>query len=480
MSEEAVNVADLPGVREGGGQESSHRDDDARFAELASRVKSGMRRLRVPGAVLGVWAGGRGMTAAFGRISIENPLRVTPETLFQIGSITKTMTTAALLRLAELGKLDMDSPVRNLIPGFAMSDPEVVARLTPRHLVTHTGGWVGDYFDDFGNGDDALRKMVESIGWLPQVTPLGELWSYNNAGFNIAGRLVEIAAGKPYETALKELLLDPIGMERSWFYPDDTMITHRFVVGHEKKGGRHIVSRPWAIGRAGNCVGGGVCAAGDLLAWARFMMAGGLNARGERVMESGTIAEMMEPRIPAGFGRKMGLSWFVREPGGIKICGHGGATNGQQAALHFAPGRDFAATLLTNAEAGGILTDSLAEWIAELWFGVAAEKPAPLMGAGPAVLDEYTGRYDLPISTFDLARRPGGFTLRDIPRGGFPRPDSPPGDAAPPMRAVLCEGDRFLVLDEPKKGSVGEFLRDTTGALRYCRLGGRVHIKLPA
>lgn len=89
-----------------------------------------------------------------------------------------------------------------------MSDPEVVARLTPRHLVTHTGGWVGDYFDDFGNGDDALRKMVESIGWLPQVTPLGELWSYNNAGFNIAGRLVEIAAGKPYETALKELLLD--------------------------------------------------------------------------------------------------------------------------------------------------------------------------------------------------------------------------------------------------------------------------------
>jgi CubicO group peptidase (beta-lactamase class C family) len=408
------------------------------------------------------------------------------------------MTTAALLRLCELGKMDLDAPVASMIPGFRMSDPHVSARLTPRHLVTHTGGWVGDYFDDFGDGDDALARMVESIGKLPQITPLGELWSYNNAGFNIAGRLVELACGKPYEKALKELLLDPLGMERTWFYPDDTMITKRFVVGHEKQGGRLIVSRPWAIGRAGNCVGGGVCAAGDLLAWARFMMSGGVNDRGERIMEAATIAEMLEPRVQAGFGRRMGLSWNVREPGGVRICGHGGATSGQQAALHFLPGRDLAATLLTNSESGGILADSLASWMAELWFDARAEKPVPLRlprlprrpppapasavadaTAGVDPLAECLGLYDLPISAFELRARRGGFTLHEIPRGGFPKPDSPPGDAAPPMRAVLCEGDRFLVLDEPKKGAVGEFLRDRDGKLRWCRLGGRVHVKKP-
>ena len=70
-----------------------------------------------------------------------------------------------------------------------------------RHLLTHTGGWIGDYFDDFGSGDDALARMCESMSTLPQLTPLGEVWSYNNAGFYLAGRVIEVIAGMPYEQA---------------------------------------------------------------------------------------------------------------------------------------------------------------------------------------------------------------------------------------------------------------------------------------
>ena len=436
-----------------------------------------MRRLGVPGASLGVWSGGVEMTASFGRTSIENPLPVTPDTYFQIGSITKTMTTAALLRLAELGKVDMDAPVASFLPGFSMADPDVTARLTPRHLVTHTGGWVGDYFDDFGNGDDALAKMVVSIGKLPQVTPLGAFWSYNNAGFNIAGRLVEVLSGKPYEKALAELILEPAGLCHTRFYPDDVLITYRFVSGHEKAAGRTVVSRPWAIGRAGNCVGGGVCAVGDLLRWARVMASGGESPEGARILNRQTVAEMLEPRIPASYGRKMALAWNVRDLGGIRFCGHGGATKGQQAVLHFAPERDFAVALLTNAQSGGVLTDNVLSWAAKLWFGVESSSPVPVARPKASALEEFVGRYDLPISAFDLVARKGGFTVLDVPRGGFPKPDSPPGDPEPPMRAVLCPGDRFLVLDEPKKGSVGEFLRDAAGRVAWCRFGGRVHAR---
>lgn len=462
------------------GSISSTDGVEPRFAALAARVKAGMRRLGVPGASLGVWSAGREMTACFGRTSIENPLPVNPDTYFQIGSITKTMTTAALLRLAELGRINMDAPVVSMLPGFSMADPEVTARLTPRHLVTHTGGWVGDYFDDFGNGDDALAKMVASIGELPQVTPLGAFWSYNNAGFNIAGRLVEVLSGKTYEKALAELILEPAGLSRTRFYPDDVLITYRFVSGHEKAAGRTIVSRPWAIGRAGNCVGGGVCAVGDLLRWARIMMAGGESPEGKRVLKPESVAEMLEPRIPAGFGKRMALTWNVRDIGGIRFCGHGGATNGQQAVLHFAPEKDFAIVLLTNSQSGTVLTDAMLGWAAKLCFGVESASPEPVARPKASVLEEYVGRYDLPISAFDLVARKGGFLVVDLPRGGFPRPDSPPGDQEPPMKARLCSGDRFLVLDDPKKGAVGEFMRDDSGKVAWCRFGGRVHVRKPA
>lgn len=450
---------------------------DERFEELSELVEAGMKRLRVPGAALGVWHKGGRRVAGFGETSVENPLPVTPRTLFQIGSITKTMTSAALMRFVEDGRLDLDQPLRELMPGFSMADPVVTAQATARHLLTHTGGWVGDYFDDFGNGDDALAAMVDAVGRLEQVTPLGEVWSYNNAGFNIAGRLLEILSGKPYETALRELLFAPLGMEQSWFYPDDVFFTHRFAVGHEKRGDQVVVARPWAIGRAGNCVGGGICSVGDLLDYARFMLDGGVNARGERIMKQSTLDCMLEPGMEAGVGKRIGITWNIRTPGGMKVCGHGGATHGQEAALHFAPGEDFAIALLTNSGAGAILTDSILEWGMRLWFGVAPSAPEPVSGTA-GELGEFHGLYDLPLSAFTLGPREGGFVLQDIPRGGFPRPDIQPGQPDPPMKAVPCGNDRFLVLDEPRKGAIGEFIRDGDGRVRFCRLGGRVHRKV--
>ena len=368
-------------------------------------------------------------------------------------------------------------PLRELMPGFSMNDPDVTARATARHLLTHTGGWVGDYFDDFGNGDDALAAMVAAVGRLEQVTPLGEVWSYNNAGFNIAGRLLEILGGKPYEAAIRELLFAPLGLEQSWFYPDDVFFTHRFAVGHERREGKVAVARPWAIGRAGNCVGGGICSVGDLLDYARFMLDRGVNARGARIMQQATIDAMLEPGMEAGVGKRIGISWNIRTPGGLKVCGHGGATHGQEAALHFAPEEDFAIALLTNSGDGGVLTDAILAWGMSIWFGTASETPGPV----PAVageLDEFHGLYDLPLSAFTLGPREGGFVLQDIPRGGFPRPDIQPGEPQPPVRAVLCGDDRFVVLDEPRKGAIGEFIRGGDGRVQFCRLGGRVHRKV--
>ena len=100
-----------------------------------------------------------------------------------------------------------------------MADKDVAEKVTIRHLLTHTGGWIGDYFNEYGNGDDALEKMLRDIAKLEQVTPLGELWSYNNAGFNIAGRVVEMVTKKPFEQVAQEMLLDPLGLGMTLLFP---------------------------------------------------------------------------------------------------------------------------------------------------------------------------------------------------------------------------------------------------------------------
>ena len=99
-----------------------------------------MKRLSIPGVSVGIWNKGREFTAGFGVTSIENPLPVTPDTLFQVGSISKTFTGTILMQLAEQGKIDLDTPVRKYIKDFKLRYENVAKKVTIRHLLTHTGG----------------------------------------------------------------------------------------------------------------------------------------------------------------------------------------------------------------------------------------------------------------------------------------------------------------------------------------------------
>src|SRR3979411_867289 len=176
-----------------------------------------MSRHHVPGVAIGVLHDGDEDIAAYGVTNLEHPLPVDADTLFQIASVTKTMTATVIMRLVERGALDLDAPVRRYIPAFRLRDAAAQERATVRHLVTHTGGWLGDCFADFGNGDDALERYVTAMAELEQITPLGEIWHYSNSSFALLGRLIEVATGKTYEEATRELLFLPLGMTRSCF-----------------------------------------------------------------------------------------------------------------------------------------------------------------------------------------------------------------------------------------------------------------------
>ena len=124
---------------------------------LDALVRDAMERYRVPGVAIGMIRADDVDVTAFGVTSVEHPLPVDGDTLFQIASVTKTMTATVIMRLIERGALDLDAPVRRYIPAFRLRDPAAQERATVRHLVTHTGGWLGDCFADFGNGDEIGR-----------------------------------------------------------------------------------------------------------------------------------------------------------------------------------------------------------------------------------------------------------------------------------------------------------------------------------
>ncbi|MGN6361618.1 MAG: serine hydrolase domain-containing protein [Thermomicrobiales bacterium] len=448
-------------------------DADANLRALGDVITAAMAHYHVPGVAVGILHEGREHYAGFGVTSVENPLPVTTDTLFQIGSITKTFTGTVAMRLVETGKLDLDAPVRTYLPNLRLADEGAAAAVTMRHLLNHTGGWVGDYFDDTGAGDDALERIVERMVELPQLTPLGQVWSYNNAGFYIAGRVIEVLTGQPYETVVRDLIFAPLGMTKSIFFASDA-ITERTAVGHIVRDGVPEVARPWPLARAAHPAGGIASTVCDMLRYARFQLGDDTSPAGARLLTRASLDLMQAPATPAGSANgATGIAWMVRHSGGVKLVRHSGGTHGQLSVFVMAPERDFAIAVLTNASRGGELHGDVVKWALGRYLGIEEAAPEPLT-VPAADLVPYAGRYSAAADDQQISVRDGGLWLQSYPHGGFPYKDSPPGPTPPPVRLALLDDDRAIALDEPLKGARGEFLRGSDGAIAWLRFGGRI------
>jgi CubicO group peptidase (beta-lactamase class C family) len=442
--------------------------------EIEQLVLDLMAHYHVPGVAVGICHAGQAYTAGFGVTNTEHPLPVDAHTLFQIGSITKTVTGTMLMRLVEQGRADLDTPVRAYLPDFQLADADTAARVTLRHLATHTGGWLGDFFDDCGPGDDALARMLDKVARLPQIAPLGEVFSYNNAGFYILGRIIEVVTGQTYEQAAQALVLAPLGMDRSFFFAADA-ISHRVAAGHRAvydlpgAAGTPPVARPWGLARTGNPVGGLISTVTDQLRYARLHL-----GEGGSLLRPATLAEMHTPRVPAANGEQLGVTWFMRDLGGVRALRHGGATKGQCATLELVPARGFALSVLTNSDRGSELHQAVARWAFGHYLGLAESAPEP-RAASADELAQYAGHYAAALADRDLYLKDGALWMQVEPKGGFPTVDTPPGERPPPTRVALTDTDRALLLDEPFQGTRAEFLRGPAGEIVWLRVGGRIH-----
>jgi CubicO group peptidase (beta-lactamase class C family) len=441
------------------------------LADLARRLDEALPTAGVPGVALGLWWKGTDHYVVRGVTNVDAPVTVDEDTLFQVGSTGKTYTALAVMRLVERGVLGLDVPVRTYVPELRLADDAVVEQITLRHLLTHTGGQEGDLFDDFGGGDDCLSRFAASMDQLPQLAPLGT-WTYSNAGFSLAGRVLECVTGLTYEQAVTQLVLQPLGHTHSVFGAD-AAITYRVAVGHRAGPDGPTVTRPWSLSRTVWPAGGLVSSVRDQIAYARFHLGDGTAPDGTRLVSADTLDYMRTPLAAAGGGRAsaVGLAWLLQPTPGV--IAHGGSANGQESSFVIVPDKDFAITVLTNSSAGARLHAPLVKWALRNLAGVESVKPHVQPG-DPAARPQYVGRFASLFEELIVGGGTEGLTLSVQPTAAALQ-HTPDEAGTGPMPFEVFADDRVLVSDGNLRGARGEFLRDDAGVVRWLRMSGRIH-----
>jgi CubicO group peptidase (beta-lactamase class C family) len=350
---------------------------EERFAQLVADHK-------VPGAAIAVLKDGEIVDAGAGVLSTATGVDTTADSVFQIGSITKVWTTTLVMQLVDEGLLDLDAPIRRYLPEFRLTDESAAGTITARHLLSHQAGFEGDVFTDTGRGEDAIAKYVESLATLPQLFTPGELFSYNNVGFSVLGRIVEVLRGTTWEEALVEHIVKPLGLTHVAPSAYEAIL-HRAAVGHVGPGedGVEIPAPTWALVRSNEPAGSMLAMRPrDLLSFVQMHLAEGAGPDGARILSplsarAMRTAQVTLPRV-SGMGAAWGLGWEIIDAGDPTVIGHDGGTIGQSAFLRVVPEAGIAVALLTNGgDVFGLFEDTAAHILRELTGVTLPSLPTP-------------------------------------------------------------------------------------------------------
>lgn len=454
---------------------------DARFEAIVSLAQAKMREFGVPGVALGILYNGTATIRGLGITNVEDSLPVTAHTVFPIASISKTFATTAMMRLVEQGKVDLHAPVRAYVPEFRVRDDAVSRDVTVWHLLTHLGGWEGQVSGP-DRGAETLTNFLTTITDLMQVAPPGAAWSYNNAGFSIAGRVIEKVTGTSINRAIRDLVFQPLGLEHAGTTAGD-FIVNRFAAGHTTRDGKPMLNRPFTPSVSVTAGGVGLCMT-DLLTYARFHMGDGTSSNGARVLKRESLEQMRTSQSrKQGNDDDIGIGWHLRTVGPIRTASHGGTLGGHILLLEIVPERNFAIAILTNSSNGWRLIQDVEREALRSYLGVSFAPNQAIAHRGlvetlPSVqplsqqpdLAPYVGTYVRPNNTVTVRAGGNQLLVQERPNNGQARAEMPVSFYGP---------DRVVVIDGPQRGQSIEFIRDAGGRVTWVRVMGRVGVREP-
>jgi CubicO group peptidase (beta-lactamase class C family) len=358
--------------------------------QLADLLREEARRQRVPGAALGVLHDGVERFACCGVANVETGLPITPDSRFGVGSLMKPMVATVVQRLALNGRLSLDDPIAAHVPELVHAPWAGDASV--RDLLANRSGLplrAGIEFDFSNTHDDgALARLAARVA-AEDPTPVD--WSYSNAGWALAGRAIEVATGRLWEEAMRELLFEPSGMDEAAFAS-----TGR-VSGHQLADDRPVPVEPLFAPSLGPAGATGVGTAEDLLRFARLHLGDpDLAAMRER---------QPSPRIHGWFDEWC-LGWAYFDWDGVDVWGWDGLLSGERAVLRLVPERNAAVVMLANADSGRALFRGVAAELMQSELDIAVP---PLRldtdAAAAADLDRFAGAYAWPDDRVDVVVR---------------------------------------------------------------------------
>ena len=452
-----------------------------RFDAIVTLTEAKMREYNVPGVAIGIVDNGLVTTRGLGVTNVEDPLPVTPHTVFPIASISKTFAATMMMRLVEQGKVDLTAPVRKYLPDFKVRDEAVSRDVTVWNLLTHTAGWEGQVSGP-ERGEDTLRNFTATVmPDLMQVAPPAAAWSYNNAGFSVSGRVIEAVTGTSINRAIRDLVFTPLGLPHAGTTAGE-FIVNRFAAGHSNRADTPAtLQRPFSPSVSVTAGGVGLCIT-DLLAYAQFHLGDGRAPNGERLLSRASLEMMRTTQLhKQGTDDDIGIAWHLRNVGPLRVAAHGGTLSGHILLLEIIPEKNFAIGILTNAINGWRLIQDVEREVLKSYHGATFPKNYAIAHRGlvetlPNVealatqpdLTPYIGRYLRPMNAVSVRADNGRLVVQEIPNTGDPRPVMP---------IAFFGLDRAVITEGNDRGQSIEFVRDAKGTVNWVRVVGRVAVR---
>lgn len=384
--------------------------------QMQARVSELLSAYRIPSAAIGVLRDGEITDFAVGVKNMVTKEPATTDVIYQCGSMTKTWTALAFMQLVDEGKVSLDQPVRNYLPGFKVADPEVSAKVTPRHLLNHTNGIEEDYGDP-GEDIDVYERMVGNIANAPQVFPLGDTHGYSAAlGYAILARIMEVVDGKRWDTIMQNRLFERLGLTSTSSWCED-VDQGRAATGHLIRSLEEgpiiapIAYLPRAYGPGGNISS----TVREVLTMAQIFLRGGKASNGTHIVSAGSIREMMASRVPIPdpymFGPAWGLGLIVCDWHGETVYATDGSTIGQNARLRVLPDSGIAIAMLTN---GGPRERFYRKVFNTILISLGVVTIPDLPRPDPTLeldLSKYEGAYERPGGRYEVGAQGGKLEL---------------------------------------------------------------------
>jgi CubicO group peptidase (beta-lactamase class C family) len=329
--------------------------DNASYDAIDTYIERHMPRLNIPGVSLAIVEGDRIVhLRGFGqaRPSGEAP---TPQTCFNIASLTKSVTALAVMQLVEAGKLDLDAPVQGYLPWFRLANPRASAQITVRHLLNQTSGLptsAGEIqLGDLDQSPNATERQARALSTLKLTRPVGAAFEYSNANYSLLGLIVEAVSDEGYADYVQNHIFTPLEMRHS-YTSQAVAHQHDLAVGHHYWFSMPVAAPNLPLPHGSLPAAGLISSAEDL---ARYLIAHLNEGRSGNVqiLSGAGIAELQrgvtDVRAMGVSMGQYGMGWFADTIGQTKLLWHSGTLPDFGAYMALLPEQKKGVVLLFNA-----------------------------------------------------------------------------------------------------------------------------------